>query len=491
LTFAAKYYALIGSYVALNSPDESISKYASAALIDVAFSDYIQGAFYGFFDFSDAGLLAYRAFSQEQYPQDVIAEIERTVFHSTIISIISQHLAPEFLDFVNARISKWEGLKEFFDDFIPLAEKEWKNKTSSELWQKWEDKSFGRPFSDVGKYRTFRFTALGVTWDFKWDNTYELTSVSEEFLAVLQIVLADLANTDLCLLRTTASVEIYLAATNKILIEPIPSNELIKYKVTIPLDKKQDYSDSEIFSIVSVLLSYVSLLPKDQFLNHLESALRGGLSSKTLFVQRYKTLYCRFIDASVFELSDRKSKSIPRIEHPFYPVLHHQLHWYSGPRPDYSEESTNELLQNRYNDSIVPIRHTLNRLLQSPLFIDTVAGLKKDGWLDWHILLSIALATVNYRINKKLDPRNNSEEYRHQFMDMLYQEEDLILEPVPLTEFTKDKLHFHLQISMISTLRGLGLESHQQTPNFNAISDFLGQRYNYWTDDIEHPNFGL
>jgi len=76
-------------------------------------------------------------------------------------------------------------------------------------------------------------------------------------------------------------------------------------------------------------------------------------------------------------------------------------------------------------------------------------------------------------------------------MDMLYQEEEPSLEPVPLTEFTKDKLRFHLQGSMISTLRNLGLEPHQQTPDFNAISDFLSERYNYWTDDIVHPDFGL
>jgi len=44
---------------------------------------------------------------------------------------------------------------------------------------------------------------------------------------------------------------------------------------------------------------------------------------------------------------------------------------------------------------------------------------------------------------------------------------------------------------MVSTLKGVGLEVHQPTPDFNAISDFLGQRYSYWTDDIEHPDFGF
>lgn len=491
LAFAAKYYALISSYIALNSDDEAISRYAPAALTDVAFSDYTQGAFCGFFEFSDVGLLAFRAFSRQQNPPDVISEVERTVFHSTIVRIISEHLAPDFLDFVNRRISNWEGLKEYFDELVPLAEREWKDITLPQLWKKLEDQMLGRPFSDVGKDRTVRFTALGVTWDFKWDNTYELTSGAEETLAILQIILADLASIDLCLLRTTVNIEIGVTTDNKILIESVPSNELIRYRIKIPLDKEHDYEEGELFGIVSAILSDISLLPREQFMSHLESALRQGLSGKTLFVQRFKTLYCRFINASDFELSDRKSKSVPKIERTFNPVLHHQLDWYGGPGPGYSKESAEEQLQNRYSHSIAPIRHTLSRLLQSPLFVDTVTNLKKDGWLDWHILLSVALATVNYRINKRLDPRDNLDKYRRQFMDMLYQEEDPNLELVPLSEFTKDKLRFHLHGSMISTLRNLGLESHQQTPDFNAISDFLGQRYNYWTDDVEHPDFGL
>ncbi len=111
LAFAAKYYALVSSYIALNSPDESILSYAPAALIDAASSDYIQGAFCGFFDFSDVGLLTFRACSREQTPPGTISEIERTVFHSTIIRVISEHLAPDFLDSVNRRISNWERLK--------------------------------------------------------------------------------------------------------------------------------------------------------------------------------------------------------------------------------------------------------------------------------------------------------------------------------------------------------------------------------------------
>ena len=171
--------------------------------------------------------------------------------------------------------------------------------------------------------------------------------------------------------------------------------------------------------------------------------------------------------------------------------MHHQLEWFSGPGPGYSHEASVGALKNRYKDCIISIRHTLKRLLQNPLLKQTVTSLKRNGWLGWHILLSVALATVNCRVNKQLYPSQDMHEYQRLFMDMLYQEEDVSLESVPITEFNKDKLRFHLFSSMASTLKQNGLEIHQSAPDFNAISDFLGQRYNYWTDDIEHPDFGF
>jgi hypothetical protein len=41
---------------------------------------------------------------------------------------------------------------------------------------------------------------------------------------------------------------------------------------------------------------------------------------------------------------------------------------------------------------------------------------------------------------------------------------------------------------MLSTLKGLGLECHQLTPDFDGIEEFLRHRYNYWTDDLPHSD---
>ncbi|MDT7687885.1 MAG: hypothetical protein QOE46_644 [Acidobacteriota bacterium] len=41
---------------------------------------------------------------------------------------------------------------------------------------------------------------------------------------------------------------------------------------------------------------------------------------------------------------------------------------------------------------------------------------------------------------------------------------------------------------MLSTIKVLGLECHQMTPDFEAIEHFLRYRYNFWSDDIPHKD---
>jgi hypothetical protein len=56
--------------------------------------------------------------------------------------------------------------------------------------------------------------------------------------------------------------------------------------------------------------------------------------------------------------------------------------------------------------------------------------------------------------------------------------------PVPAAVFTEHEMRQAISLSMIHTLRLLGLELRQITPDLRAIDHFLRFRYNYWTDDV-------
>ena len=392
---------------------------------------------------------------------------------------------------MDGRIKKWRGLEEYFDELIPLAENSWSGEDLSEIWSNLQDQMLDRPFSDLGKSRSVRFLALGITWEFSWENTYELTSLAEEFLAVLQVLLADLANTDLCLLPTTVDVEIRFGSESDVGIQPIPSNERSKWLLTLTDTEKREDSDAITLELAATPLAYASLLPNEQFFSRLEFAFREGLSNKIFFGQGYRTVFGEFVGREKFESSHRISKVQPEANRPFQPVLHQQLSWYGGPGPGYSKEAAKAVLKNRYERSVIPIQHTLKRLSKNSSFKETVRNLRNDGWLDWHILNAVSMAALNYRANKELGLHASPEEYRQRVIELMDQPENENAEPVPLSEFSEQNLRFHLSATMGSTLMNLGFKIHQMTPDFEAISKFLGERYNYWTDDIDHPDYGF
>jgi hypothetical protein len=60
--------------------------------------------------------------------------------------------------------------------------------------------------------------------------------------------------------------------------------------------------------------------------------------------------------------------------------------------------------------------------------------------------------------------------------------------PVPLEEYEEKNMRAQFQMFVISFAKTYKLELHSPTPNFSEIEDFLAQRYNFWTDDVDHED---
>ena len=114
--------------------------------------------------------------------------------------------------------------------------------------------------------------------------------------------------------------------------------------------------------------------------------------------------------------------------------------------------------------------------------------MRGEGWLDWHILSAIFAVTINYRVRQDPTALANKDIYATLFNKMMDTPESEDASPIPFEEFTIDKLKKLHDGNMIATLKVLGLECHQLTPDFKAISHFLRHRYNYWSDDIQHDD---
>jgi hypothetical protein len=60
--------------------------------------------------------------------------------------------------------------------------------------------------------------------------------------------------------------------------------------------------------------------------------------------------------------------------------------------------------------------------------------------------------------------------------------------PVPLSQYTEDKLRQQMKLYVPSFAKTFDLELHQITPDFSALEDFLAHRYHFWSDDIDHDD---
>lgn len=493
LSFAAKYYALAVAHIALQSPKSDVKPLLPRALIAAAEYDYYQGYWCGFLELTDIGLKAHWAFSRDAGDLTVHDELQKTLFHTTMLMTITKRLDLQLFEFVQGVVQEWN-IEYLLKKSLPVAHETWGTQDISELWLSIEEDLGGRPFGDIGTVREVTWSELGIVWNVNWKNDYNTTPAAEQFTAVLQILLTDLAGIDLCLLKTDVNINICVENIGGTGVEPIPSNRGRTWKVTLPVDSTNDeISEIErlqvnILAVASSILTEVSLLPSERLHEVFENCFRNGLSMKVFVAEPYDTLYREFISKKVFESSNRSAKSIPESHRRFEIKEHKDLAWFDGTGPGYSKETAEEYLENRYARSVIPIRYTIRRLLKHPEFISTVERLRADGWLDWHILTSVLAAAINYRVMQSSESRQDTYAHNKLFQKIMNEPEQENSTQIPWGEFTEDKLRMHQRFNMLPTLKMLGLECRQTTPDFEAIDHFLRFRYNYWTDDIEHTD---
>lgn len=493
LSFAAKYYALAAAFIALRSSKSDVKTLSPRALIAAAECDYYQGAWCGFLDLTGIGLKTHALFGKEKTDPMTLDEFDETLFHTSMLMAITERLDLQLFEFVARRIQEWN-IEDWLEELLPMARKSVGDQDTSDIWTRMEEELGGRPFGDLGDIRQVTWSEFGIVWRVKWKNNYETTALAEEFIAVLQVLLADLADVDLCLLKTEVDIELCWGNVDNAKAEPIPSNLGRKWKVTLPTGSVSDKESAiershvNILSAATSILAEVSLVPSERFHQILENSFRNGISMKVFVGRPYETLYREFVSKKVFVSSNRSAKSIPDLHRQFKIKEHKELAWFDGLGPGYSKKRAKEYLKNRYTRLEIPIRYTLKRLLESSQFRSTVKQLRGEGWLDWHILSAVASANINYRVMQVPDARRDIHIQQRLFLRIMNDPEPKSAPPIPLEQFTVGKLRTFLDMTMLSTLKVIGLECRQQTPDFRAINHFLQHRYNYWTDDIQHPD---
>jgi hypothetical protein len=493
LNIAAKYYALAAATIAFQPSKPELKLYVPKALFLAALCDYAQGSWAGYEELTDVGLASFAAFGKQNLDSTKIDEFEQTLFNtSTIIAITSVIGDSELQRFLEEKVRKWN-LSDWLDGMLQKACFEWKKRDISEIWQLLEKQLWGRPFGDLGKTRVTSWQELGVTWVVSWDNNYAVTPLAEQLIAVLQIILADIADVDLCLLKTSVEINVSRGNADKISIKSLPSNKGRKWEIIFPNTKAKEHPGGNDLSIdiltaaISVL-NEISLLPQETLNEKIANFFKNGLSMKAFVAKPYEELYRDFITEAVFNSINKAQRKIPQEQREFKVRENSALSWKNGPGPGYSKKNAEAILKKRYRIFVIPIRLTLKELGNNEDFMLLVKKLRQEGWLDWHLLSSISNVATSYRFRKILGPYADPKAHKDFFINLMKEPEKETSLSIPISEFSEKNLRFALNVSMVATISNLGLEVRQRTPDLDAIDHFLRNRYNYWTDDIDHEN---
>lgn len=495
LCYAAKYYALGALFVVFNNEEDDIKKYLPDALVSVAECSYLAGDWMSFLIEFPIFLVAHYQFDKD--PNDwAKPNAQSMILHWYVAKSIAKALGgSDFLKTVEAPIKTMkmpEDIRQLLlEPDLPLHKYE--NMTNDEIAQSVVKEINGFPFNDCGEYKVYKWAALGITWCVTADNRIETIPYAEELVAVLQVLIADFGMTDLCLIPTTINLKVNVIETGRIRFEEQPDTDVTSFDITIPKNIIPNSSSqshdlhTEIVAVANALLIECSCLPDSEVHKKLNSAYKNGLSAKAFLARPYWEL---FLTATVKEEYEaRHRNSIGNFKASDFPVqFHDELKWNDSPGFGYSKKKAIKFLSNRYRRALPPIRLTLNKLRKSPDFQKWVALKRKEGYLDWQILVGLVNIVINYRINK-LKKSFNPKAYSEAMFAMLNSEETDTDIAFPESELYKELPYDPFMFNIPNNCQTWGLVMRRSaTPDLEAYERVLDVKYFQAVDDIPHDD---
>ena len=320
-------------------------------------------------------------------------------------------------------------------------------------------------------------------------NSYDTISLVEQFVAILQIALADLTQRDLCLLPTSVTIQVELKAIRRARFEMLPGNDASSMMVTLPNMNAVSQAELEemqhdVSSIALAVLTQCSCLSDKDLIRRLESAFRDGLTSKVFIVRPYSDLFAQFVDPA--EYDRRRAASLGPPDANTYVIRSvPELAWLDTPGPGYSPEKAKIALRNRYERGAKPIAITLARLRGNPRFQEWVAQHRADGRKDWWILLVLMNTILNYRARIEVAP-NDLQGLRQYMAKVLHEEESVDAVEFPVEILFSEEAKMSATTFILTTTNVWNLTVRSRTPDLKAIENLLRMRYGQASDDVEH-----
>lgn len=492
LLWAGKYYALGAAFLIEHSGDDDLKPLFVSALHEVAVCCYDAGEWVSLSDLMPLILSAHYQFADDPDDWEEHERLQATIYHFFVARALSKALHGDAVSaLLNAPLAA-TGMPDDLrkDLLIPLPELvRFETLGPDQIRDNVQNDLFGLPLCDTGPVRTYSWAALGIQWRVVCANKYEVICKVEQFVAILQIALADLSSRDLCLLPTKVSIAVELKTVNRPKLEMLPGNDASDMKVSLPTKNLASPADLEELQeetcaiALSVLINCSCLSDKDLD-RTLENAFRDGLSSKLFIVRPYSEIFAQFFDSVDF-IGRRGRPLTPRDADSYIIRSAPELGWLDTPGPGYTSEKAKVAINNRYERAAKPISRTLARLRKIPRFKMWVAHHRAKGRKDWWILLLLMNVVINYRARFAVSSTDVNA-LRKYIAEEIYVDEAGDTAEFPVEELFGEEVQRSEDILALSTAQVWKLTVRTRTPDIKAFERLIGRRYGQDSDDVEH-----
>jgi hypothetical protein len=475
--YAAKYYSLAVSYIALNHDDPQVKRFVSRGIALAAELDYEHGSWLQALSLYRLVQVTHSNFSTSELTY-ADPDGHRILLYGSIILGIAQKQHQVLKFAAEAMIADWPDR----DVITSQASK------AEEIFVREADKGacaevFHRPpFSDCIENQMIEWSGLGVEWTVKWTRGKNATIAAEQFVAISQILTCELARTDVYLLSGKALVNLIVdEGASSVKMERLPSNTESLWTLTVPTSLT---AERHVEDMTAVVMVFQELSLKQSNTAVLEAIGPTGFQN-TLAGNLYAKIMNFIGEPPMLEQSVPVDSRLQPLS--FGNNCHSELMWNDELIGEYDPIETRSMLEKRYPYGAEYTKYTLTRVLSDAEFCRNVSDLSAAGWLDWQLLGAVSGLAQSWRAFGERMPASR-EEMEARARQFVYKEERSEWAPVPLGEFSRVNMERQLEMNMLNTLQAVGLVHRAQTPNSTAIKTFVKSKLRYFDDDIQHED---
>lgn len=500
MNLAAKYYGLCGVWASIHFGDQATFKRISDSYAMVFHADFQQGAWMSALDDFEQYIKARIEFKPDDLDMERDSIFKKTLLDLACTLTATPMIQPDLTVFIEYQKKTLGWL---YTDHLEVL--------VNELTAKFEDretmkkvisgKLTSSALNDIGSERPITFNVLGIEWRVSFQNTAVLNAIGEEFCSLLQITLCEigLLATDLHLLQMPVTINITQAVDYTNWLNQRPSHEKSVWNACIPSIVTKEQSKIQIHygyiaTNIKILLNDLSLLPKEEFDKIFDDLyIKQRLGEKGLSINTYQKVYFNLLSVQDFEKAMRSGFPLAASNpsdnrHPNF------LPSFDGLSDKYNQEQSLKRIDERYQNTYKNLSVSLSIWESNPQFKPIIHEFRKNGWLDWQILMALMNFVLNAKANTYMESVKITDEderrkiFEKEFFRLQKLPENECYMEIPVSCLKSKDFEFHIEKMPVDTLHSFGLENNMKHPNFFAVHALLNKRFSFNVDDQPDNN---